>query len=594
MKGLFVCVFVVALVSATTMEQSDWDGGPGISGVLAEWTDTFASSSNAAWMSIPGQVQLSSTPISTSVGNMLFTGIAMPYAADIGDINGDGLNDIVMGAYEAGVVHAYFGTADGEWTEQVVSTDSPGSTGIKLCDINSDGRTDILACATDELHIFLNQGGTLVSWETIILSGGYSALHEVESADIDSDGDFDIILADCDGDRLFWLRNEGGSTPVWTELEIDSTLDYPCKIHPLDVDLDGNMDVVCAAWTGNTLSVFYGSGGSNPSWTHQTIDSAIEGAHGARACDIDSDGDIDILAASLSDSKILLYRNDGGAPIQWVPETIGQISYAAMVRTGDIDGDGDFDILASSFGNGGVAWWENKENGTVFTKHMVKSGGPAAAWAMPGDLDNDGDLDVLAMIYGGNSAYWYEVTEFLSSGELLSAVLQLNESAEWACIDWSSEVPSGTALTFQFRSSDNPAALGDWSDEYSSPAFVSGEVDEFFQYRINMSSTNTEDSPIVEHFGLSWDSQGISGQGEEHYVFCQNPSLGSIRVNQADNRTNHPLTIQVYSTSGRLVETGSIENQESFVSGRLSPGVYLIRAEYDGRVLENKTIILLH
>ncbi len=123
---------------------------------------------------------------------------------------------------------------------------------------------------------------------------------------------------------------------------------------------------------------------------------------------------------------------------------------------------------------------------------------------------------------------------------------------------------------------------------------MSGEVDEFFQYRINMSSTNTEDSPIVERFGLSWDSQGISDQGDEHYVFCQNPSLGSIRVNQSDNRTNHPLTIQVYSTSGRLVETGSIENQESFVSGRLSPGVYLIRAEYDGRVLENKTIILLH
>ncbi len=592
MKLVIVCACLAAVVSASTMEQTDWSGGPGVSSVVSGWANAFTSCSDVAWRSVPGQIQLSSTPLSSCVEHLVFLGVVKPYAVDIGDINNDGLNDIVMGAEGAGVVHAYFGAPGGGWTRQIVSSDSPGVNGIALCDINSDGKMDILAGADDELHIFLNQGGSSPAWNKSTVSGGYSTLHDVESADMDADGDTDIILADCDGDRLFWLRNDGGSTPAWTELQIDATMDYPCKIHPVDINLDGNMDVVCAAWSGNKLSVFYGSGGQNPSWTSQTVDSAISGAHGARACDIDSDGDIDILAVSLNQSKLFLYRNGGGTPIQWTRETIGQIDYAAIVRTGDIDGDGDYDVISSSFGNAGVAWWENTDGGTAFVKHTVKTGGSSVAWAMPGDLDNDGDLDVLAVRYDGNSMYWYEVTEFLSTGQLLSSVLQLGEPAEWACIDWTSQVPADCGLTVQFRSSDNSADLGQWSQEYSSPAFVSGEIHQYFQYRINMNSSNTESSPIIEKFNLSWDPQGIVNQNENEFINCQNPCFGSICVNPAENQ-NQSFTIQVYSTVGRLVDAGSADTQNSFVSNRLSPGVYLITVKSAGRVIESRSVILL-
>lgn len=592
-----IIVASVCFVSSYALqaEQTDWSGGYSFSGAVSEWTNCFDSAETVAWASIPGQIQLSSIPLQTSVEHLVFSGIAKPYCASIGDLNGDGFNDIAMGALEAGVVHVYYGASDGTWTEQVLSSDSPAAIGIAIADLNGDALPDVAVCASTSLQIFYNQGGTVPSWENENIGSGFSALHEVEAEDMDMDGDNDLVVADCDGDRLFWMRNEGGSSPDWTDLTIDSVIDYPCKVHLVDLDQDGNMDVVCAAWTGDVIQAFYGSGGQNPVWTSQIIDPSNLGAHGVRACDIDDDGDLDVLGASLDGGVVYLYRNEGGAPIQWERETVGSMVYSAIVRTGDIDGDGDPDILSSSFGNAGVAWWENTENGTTFVKHIVKSGGQSVSWTMPGDLDNDGDLDVLSVRYQGNSMYWYEVTSFQPSGSLVSEILDTGEVPQWASFEWSRETPPGCTISLQFKSSDDSSAMGNWSQEYYASSELSGLLERFFQYRINMNSSDTSHSPVLKSFELNWDPLGIEGSCESEETKLINypsPCVGQISVHTV-NSDRGSVNVNVYSSAGRLLLSESVYSGDVLSLEGISSGIYFIQAVNEEGITQTGSTVLI-
>ena len=586
---LILAAFLFSHGFASLAEQSDWSGGAGVTGPADTWGDTFSSSESIAFISIPGQFQLSSLPISPTVEHLVESGITNPYSACVADLNGDGFNDLVSGSAQNDGVLVWFGSVSGEWTQQIVSDDSPAAIGLAVGDFDMDGLLDIAATADSELHVFYNGGGELPSWEKETAGSGYQSLHDVESVDMDADGDLDLVVSDYDGDRLFWLRNEGTS---WTDLTIDSVIDYPCKQYPADINGDGNMDVVCAAWTGGVIMAFYGSGGENPSWTSQTVDPNCTAAHGTRACDIDNDGDMDIVSASINNSRLYLYRNGGGSTPSWDREDLGTIAGASMVRLGDLDGDGDMDAVSSSWGNSGVAWWENTENAAVFIKHIVKTGGQATSWAVPGDMDNDGDLDVVAVRYQQGSLYWYEVTEFESSGMIESSILDTEESPVWSSFDWNATVPGNCGISFQFKSSDDFSSMGEWSEEYFSPAVLSGLVDRYFQYRFILSSSDPLFSPVVRSVQLNWDPQGIEECEGNDLISCHSPCTGMITL-RVSEELGGPLAVDLYSSAGRLLFSRSVDSGETLALEGLSSGLYLYRAESTDGVHQLGSTVLL-
>ncbi len=589
MKTLvLITLFIVLGAHASQAVQNDWSGGAGAAGPVSDWNGQFSSSENTAWCSIPGQLQLSSTPISPCVEHQVAGGIDSPYAAVVADLNGDGFNDIVCGSGTDDGVLAYYGSSAGTWTFQLVSDSTPSAIGLSVADFDGDGLLDIASCADTEVHLFYNSGGTVPAWTLDVPGSGYQTLHDVDAVDMDLDGDQDIVVADYDADRLFWLRNDGSS---WTDLTINDEIDYPCKPHAADIDGDGNMDVACSAWLGEKIMVYYGSGGGEPLWTPQTVDPACVAAHGTRACDIDGDGDVDILGASINASCLYLYRNVGGTVPSWEREDMGIISGTAMVRIGDIDGDGDQDATASSWGNAGVAWWENDGAG-VFQQHLIKSGGQATSWSIAGDLDNDGDLDVLAVRFQQGSLYWYEVTEFLPSGWMESSILDTDSSPCWSSFSWISETPEGCGVSFQFKSSDNSSAMGEWSQEYFSPSDLSGLVSRYFQYRLNLSSSDPLHSPVISSVELNWDPMGTGESEDMGMLFCDSPCYGSVllRVSECFAET---VMVDVYSAAGRLVDSRSAWGGDTVELDGLSSGMYLFRAESAGGSSQTGRTVLI-
>jgi len=93
-------------------------------------------------------------------------------------------------------------------------------------------------------------------------------------------------------------------------------------------------------------------------FTSHTITADTSAAVSVYAVDVDSDGDIDVLSAFFYDDKIDLYENDGNE--NFTPHTItNSADYAFSVYAVDVDGDGDIDVLSASAGDNKIAWYEN-------------------------------------------------------------------------------------------------------------------------------------------------------------------------------------------------------------------------------------------
>jgi len=100
-----------------------------------------------------------------------------------------------------------------------------------------------------------------------------------------------------------------------------------------------------------------------------TITTTANSANDVYTVDVDGDGDMDVLSASFSDNKIAWYENDGNENFTThiiTTDAIGTRSVYAI----DVDGDGDIDVLSASFNDHKIAWYENDGNEN-FTTHII-------------------------------------------------------------------------------------------------------------------------------------------------------------------------------------------------------------------------------
>ena len=225
----------------------------------------------------------------------------------------------------------------------------------------------------------------------------------VYAVDVDSDGDIDVVSASRDDNKIAWYANDGtGVFGAQQVISTNATLTH--GVFAVDLDGDSDMDVLATAQDDDTI-YWYENDGSEI-FTEHVVTTNADGAYDVFAIDLNADGDIDVVSASENDNKISWYENDGNEVFTEHVITTS-MNGARSVFASDLDGDGDNDIMSASADDDKIVWYENDGTGT-FALHVITTGADGASSVYSADINGDGSLDIIASSWRDDTVAWFE------------------------------------------------------------------------------------------------------------------------------------------------------------------------------------------
>lgn len=310
--------------------------------------------------------------------------------------------------------------------EKIITLEAAGARTVAAADLDGDGFQDVISSNQFVSEIVWNRNlGNGTFSERIVIAFLQESIN-AHVGDIDGDGDIDVIAVSTPLDKIVWYENLDGQGTFGEEQLISNTSDFVTFILPVDIDSDGDLDMVSGS-DGSGIQWHANLNGQGTSWGIQLVDN--KNSRSLAVADLDGDDDLDIVAASSGDETVVWYENLDGqgnfAPLQVI---FGQQSAVTSVVTADIDGDGDFDVVSSTSTNSELVWYENLDGeGNFGPKNIFGTGIEGAFNLEVADLDNDGNPDVACAFTIDDTVAWYENTDGLGA---FGASQILNDNAD--------------------------------------------------------------------------------------------------------------------------------------------------------------------
>jgi hypothetical protein len=324
-------------------------------------------------------------------------------AIEIVDLNNDNKLDIVHIDSNIANANWYKNMGNGVFVmQQLLITTNQNIRDVKIIDANGDGYKDILLSVRGENKIawYGNTNGTGVFGTENLIGRIVNTPNRVDAGDIDNDGDIDLVSSSPGDSKLAWYKNTNGG---FTENQnvITQNLVNASNATLGDIDNDGDLDVMAFSWYQNSGDfssiVWYENANGMGNFTQQHIVvSNTEQIQAIRLVDIDNDGDKDVICAS-ANNIISLYKNNGNGTFaaQTIFSTYTYGKYLLDMVTADIDNDGDMDVVVS-FNNNEIAWYENNNGqGNLATKHVIVPTMFYPISIFVADLDGDNNKDLI-------------------------------------------------------------------------------------------------------------------------------------------------------------------------------------------------------
>jgi FG-GAP repeat/FG-GAP-like repeat len=389
---------------------------------------------------------LLTTPSSIKTGENSGDGFGASVSG-VGDINGDGFADVVVGAksYDSsrGKAYLYLGSNEGfsapaSWTTVGETTNNSfGYSVASAGDINGDGYADVIIGAPGyssrgKAYVYLGSASGLsasASWSAVGQSGGDNFGSSVAGAgDVNGDGYSDVIVGaqqfgtSVGKTYLYYGSTSGLSTSAdWTAVGEGSYNTFGFSVRGVgDINGDGYSDVMVGALRINTYSgkayLYYGSStglSTTADWTAvgETTYSYM-GSSVAGAGDVNGDGYADVIVGArgvggYSGKAFLYFGSDVGlsATADWTANGEATVNYfgSSVASAGDVNGDGYADVVIGAYqysgGTGRSYVFNGSSSGLSMTADWMIEGETGSNYgitvASAGDIDSDGFADVI-------------------------------------------------------------------------------------------------------------------------------------------------------------------------------------------------------
>ncbi|MDF3026962.1 MAG: repeat protein [Fluviicola sp.] len=552
-----------------------------------------------------------------------------------GDVNGDGYSDVIVGAHQydngqtdEGAAFIYHGSSGGIGTSAITTLESNqanaffGTSVSNAGDVNGDGYNDVIVGArqydngqSDEGAAFVYHGSLtgISSTASSVLEGNVASANFGRSVsvagDVNADGYSDVIIGahtctngETDEGRIFVFHGSSGGVNTAATSTIESNQAGAFMGFSVsgagDVNGDGYSDVIVGAYqydNGQTdegrAFIYHGSSGGINTTAAVTLEnnqvSSSFGFSVSGAGDVNGDGYSDVIVGAYQydngqtdEGAVVVYHGSSGGINSTAAATIESNQASAFMGSsvsggGDVNGDGYSDIVAGAYlyDNGqtdeGAAFVYHGSSGGINTTagSTIESNQTSAylgySVSGAGDVNGDGYSDIAIGAYNYDNGQTDEGTVYLFHGSASSV------STTVAVIAESNQ--ANAQLGFSVSS------IGDVNADGYSDVIVgvwlydNGQTDEgaafvYLGSSSGLSSTATsilESNQISANFGYCVSSCGdVNGDGYSDAI---------ISAHQYDNgQTDEGAAFVFHGSSSGLNTTAAIMlecNQASALMG---------------------------
>lgn len=273
----------------------------------------------------------------------------------VGDLDSDGDFDLVISKLNGNEI-VWFENIGGQFgAEQLITNLVDQPEDILAIDLDNDLDIDIVSASSQDSKIawYVNNGAGVFGAQQLI-STSTNSVSSIDAADFDNDGDLDIIAVDYLDDTITWYENTGGGSfgsehPIYVNNGSNEPIDVNC----IDIDFDGWIDVFIKF--DDRIGWFKNNGGS-----FAQLDSLVDYYYNMSEIEFglinnDTLPDLVYRDNSTNTPTIFCLYNQGGGVFSYKSPIVTSINNFYFDLC-DIDLDGDSDILSSQLD---VFWMEN-------------------------------------------------------------------------------------------------------------------------------------------------------------------------------------------------------------------------------------------
>ena len=308
-----------------------------------------------------------------------------PYFMATGDLNNDGKPDLVVANNSAGNISVFinkttpFGSDVPTFTNATQFVTSSTMRSVAIGDINGDGLSDIVVCWNTTASVFINttaKGDTTLSFAARVDYPVSSGAICIVIGDVNGDGKPDMITANYDTGTMTVLLNTtatGSKTASFLVRPDIATNANPFSVNLGDLNRDGMLDLAVAN-TGSdpgNISVYINKtvkGDTTLVFTKKDFATATNQPFSVCVKDIDNDGipDVAVSNGSSGANTVSVFFNKTVAN-DTIPAFATRQDFTAgttprCVLVGDFNGDLKPDLAVANNGDNTVTVFVNKMN----------------------------------------------------------------------------------------------------------------------------------------------------------------------------------------------------------------------------------------
>ncbi|MFE1602316.1 beta strand repeat-containing protein [Methylobacterium sp. ID0610] len=307
-------------------------------------------------------------PVSVAAG-------AGPYVVQTADFNHDGNVDLaVLNAFAGfkntgngnGSVSILFGDGTGAFRFGADYTVGADPEAMTMGDLNHDGLSDLVVAdaESDTVSVLLGRSDGTFQARTAYATG--QGPNFVAIADLDQDGNADLITANNFDGTLSILRGTGtGSFAPATALAVGS---IPNGIAVGDLNGDGKTDLVVDNYGDSSIEVLLGNG--NGSFRPGVVYQAGAQAYAVALSDVNGDGRLDVLVSNAGDATLSVLIGNGDGTLR--PQTtVPTGNFPSLFATADLNGDGRPDVVTPNYNDGTISVLLNQTTKGVGPSYQI-------------------------------------------------------------------------------------------------------------------------------------------------------------------------------------------------------------------------------